>query len=71
MFDRESDTDTIHDFEDGKDTLVIKGGLKLSDLDIKQRGDDAVINGPSDTFSIVIEDFDASLLTAADFDFIA
>ena len=71
VFDRESDTDTIHDFEDGKDTLVIKGGLKFADLDIKQSGDDTVINGPSDAFSIVLEGIQASLLTADDFNFIA
>ena len=71
VFDRESDTDTICDFEDGVDTLVIRGGMKFADLNIKQVGDHAVINGPADAFSIVIEDFDASLLTAADFDFVA
>ncbi len=71
VFDRESATDTIHDFEDGTDILVIRGGPRFADLDIKQRGDDAVISGPSDDFSIVIKDFDASLLTAGDFYFIA
>ncbi len=71
VFDRESETDTIHYFEDGQDIIVIKGGLKFSDLDIKQSGDDAVVSGPSDAFSIVLEDFLASSLTADDFDFIA
>ena len=71
VFDRESNTDTIHDFEDGVDTLVIRGGMKFTDLDIKQDGDHALINGPADAFSIVIKDFDASLLTTDDFEFVA
>ncbi len=71
VFDRESETDTTHDFDDGLDTLVIRGGLKLFDLGIKQHGDVAVINRPSDALSIMIKRFDASLLTADDFDFIA
>ncbi len=71
VFDWESETDTIHDFEDGQDIIVIKGGLRFSDLDIKQSGDAAVISDSSDSLSIMLEDFDASLLTADDFDFIA
>ncbi len=71
VFDRESGTDTIHDFGDGRDTVVIRGGLRFADLDIKHRGGDAVVSDPSDTLSIVLGDFDASLLSEADFDFIA
>ena len=69
VFDSESDTDTILDFRDGQDIIVIEGGLEFSDLDIEQSGDDTVIGGPADTFSIVVEGIRASQLTEADFDF--
>ncbi|WP_136661873.1 hypothetical protein [Nitratireductor sp. XY-223] len=71
LWSYERRSDTIHDFEDGTDTLVIKGGLKFSDLDIRQSGDDTLVNGPTDAFSVAIKDFDAALLTADDFDFLA
>ncbi|WP_136661739.1 hypothetical protein [Nitratireductor sp. XY-223] len=64
-------TDTIKDFEDGKDTLVIKGGLQFSDLDIKQSGHDTVITGYGENDSITLEGVSASTLTDSDFDFIA
>ncbi len=71
MLDRESGTDTIHDFGTGRDTIILRGGLGFTDLDIKQRAEDAVVNDPSDTLSTTLVDFDASQLTEADFDFIA
>ena len=69
VFDSESDTDRILDFEDGTDILVIRGNLQFSDLDIKQSGHNAVIGDPDNTFSIVVENIQASQLTEADFDF--
>ncbi len=69
VFDSESETDRILDFEDGTDILVIRGNLQFSDLDIKQSGRNAVIGDPDNTFSIVVENIQASQLTEADFDF--
>ena len=70
VFDRKSETDHIRDFEDGEDLLVIKGGLKFSDLAIRQKGEDTIINGPSESFSIVLEGIEASQLTETDFAFL-
>ncbi len=70
VFDSESETDRILDFEDGTDILVIRGKLQFSDLDIKQSGHNAVIGDPDNTFSIVVENIQASQLTEADFDFV-
>ncbi len=49
---------------------MIRSGLKFSDLDIKQSGDDTVIGDPANTFSIVVEGIRAAQLTEADFDFL-
>ena len=69
VFDSESGTDHIRDFKYGPDIIVIKGGLEFSDLDIRQRGDDTVVSGPSESFSIVLEGIQAAQLTESDFDF--
>ena len=70
VFASGSGTDTVRDFEDGEDILVIRGGLAFSDLTIRQSGDDTVVDGPSDGFSIVLEGIQASQLTESDFDFL-
>ncbi len=65
-------TDTILDFEEGKDILVIKGGLKFSDLAITNNAKGhAVITGYGENDSITLKGVSASILTDSDFDFIA
>ncbi len=64
----EASVNTITDFEDGVDRLVIRGQA-FDDLAITQEGKDAVIR--YDNAVITLEDIQASLLTEADFDFIA
>ncbi|WP_136661282.1 calcium-binding protein, partial [Nitratireductor sp. XY-223] len=71
MFGSGDGTDTIHDFEDGTDILVIKGGLNFSGLTITNNADgDAVITGYGNNASITLEGVSASILTNADFDFL-
>ena len=61
-------TDTILDFEDGKDILVIKGGLKFSDLAITNNAKGhAVITGYGENDSITLKGVSASILTDSDF----
>ncbi len=70
VFARKS-TNTIDGFEDGTDILLITGGLEFSNLDIRQDGRNAVVSDSSGAPEIKLRDFDASLLTLNDFDFIA
>ena len=64
-------TNQIDGFEDGTDILVITGGLEFSDLEVTQDGRNAVVRDSSGKLEIELRDFDASLLTLDDFDFIA
>ncbi len=64
----DASVNTITDFEDGVDVIAIRGQT-LEDLAIVQEGENAVIR--YDNVVITIEDMQASLLTAEDFDFIA
>ncbi len=71
VFDNGAETDTILDLDDGQNTIVIEGGLKFSDLVIKQSGKDAPTKGSADDFMVVPRDVDASQLGVKDFEFTA
>jgi Ca2+-binding RTX toxin-like protein len=68
ILSQNSGSDTITDFEDGIDSLVLLGGLTFEQLSITQNNDDTLLS-VSDTGKLLatLTGVSANLITAADF----
>ena len=60
-------TDTILDWDDGRDRLLVASGAeRFSDLNLRQQGDDLRVRAPDRAWTVVIRDLDEDQFTAVD-----